>query len=93
MTECGMQAIVEAALGDFGSKNVVEVSEVEIAAGRPAHILELWHGRTLAFKDLGLQVCIEHWLKKLCTDGDGAQPNVRLLPKLHSFCTDGKRWN
>lgn len=45
----------------------MQVTPAEAQPGRKVHMLELWHGVTLAFKDLGLQVragCAPRYRKK-----------------------------
>eukprot|EP00045_Choanoeca_perplexa_P010699 m.110173 g.110173 ORF g.110173 m.110173 type:complete len:94 (-) comp15362_c0_seq16:23-304(-) len=63
----------------------------------PIHVLELWHGPTLAFKDLGLQLLgsiLQHYLEKrdthlnimVGTSGDTGSAAIEACvgrPRLH----------
>ena len=52
LTHADIDAICASAFGSFGSDAVVPI--VPLVHG--THLAELWHGRTLAFKDLGMSV-------------------------------------
>lgn len=77
-----LQAIVERACSVFHSPaTVVPVVPLDATAQPHIYIAELWHGPTLAFKDLGLQILgclLDHFLaqrrQRLCilvgTSGD-----------------------
>ena len=53
VTPADIDAITLGAFSSFGSADVVDVAELKQSQ---IHIAELWHGPTLAFKDLGMQV-------------------------------------
>ena len=58
--------IVLGAFSAFGSAEVVEVHQLPNCT-EPLHVAELWHGPTLAFKDLGMAVLgrvLSHLLRR-----------------------------
>ena len=57
ITHAELDALVTRSFAAFGSKEVVELFTLEGGqAGPKVAIAELWHGPTLAFKDLGMSV-------------------------------------
>ena len=94
MTPKDIDAIVSGALSVFGSANVVEIAKL---SDPRLHVAELWHGPTLAFKDLGMSVLgrtLSHLLARrrrrltllVGTSGDtgsSAIEAVRGLPNIH----------
>ena len=58
VTHAELDDIVTSSFARFGSSEVVELKSVAAAGpgGSPLHVLELWHGPTCAFKDLGMSV-------------------------------------
>ena len=99
MTHADVDRIVMSAFDSFGRSSVVElqtVSSSEADAASSLHIAELWHGPTLAFKDLGMSVLgrvLSHLLERrkerltllVGTSGDtgsSAIEAVRGLPNL-----------
>ena len=58
-----VDGMVSEAFAAFGTAHVVEVADL----GLNMHVAELWHGPTLAFKDLGMAVLgrtLSHLLRK-----------------------------
>lgn len=56
LSHSDIEIIVEHAFGAFGHHEVVPLASVNTGDGVVLHIGELWHGPTLAFKDLGMAV-------------------------------------
>ena len=56
LSHTDIDAIVGTAFASFASEGVVPLVSLEAAGQDPLHIGELWHGPTLAFKDLGMSV-------------------------------------
>ena len=66
VTHAELDELVSGAFTAFGSSEVVEVRNLP-SSGAPLHVAELWHGPTLAFKDLGMSVLgriLSHLLRK-----------------------------
>ena len=69
--------IIERAFSRFDTKNVVEVARLE----EGLNVLELWHGPTLAFKDLALSCVgqlVEYFLNK-------RQKHVTILVGMYNY--------
>eukprot|EP00123_Amoebidium_parasiticum_P017700 comp23951_c0_seq1/m.42378 comp23951_c0_seq1/g.42378 ORF comp23951_c0_seq1/g.42378 comp23951_c0_seq1/m.42378 type:complete len:518 (-) comp23951_c0_seq1:144-1697(-) len=59
-----LASLTQKAFGCFGNSEVVHVHGLD---GGQIHVAELWHGPTIAFKDLGLQMCgrvLDYFLRK-----------------------------
>jgi threonine synthase len=85
LNDSDLEGIIAKSFTRFGDSRVTPVSEVNGIA-----VCELWHGPTLAFKDLGLQVLgrlLEHFLARsgrtltilVGTSGDTGMPNLQRL--------------
>lgn len=53
-----LRDIVHSSFKRFDIKNAVQIETVKASPDQTLHLLELWHGPTLAFKDLAMQVCV-----------------------------------
>ena len=56
ISHADIEALVSSAFDAFGSDKVVETKPLPSSRSSPIHVAELWHGPTLAFKDLGMSV-------------------------------------
>jgi threonine synthase len=64
-----LQQICERAFSTFGVDEVVKVVQLPAQSDQPFYLLELWHGPTLAFKDLGMQVLCQALQSLLTQNG------------------------
>jgi threonine synthase len=72
-----LKQICEHAFSTFGVEEAVKVVQLPAQSDQPLYLLELWHGPTLAFKDLGMQVLCQA-LQSLLTH-NGAQGRRTVL--------------
>ena len=87
-THAEVDALCAGAFGRFGSAEVVELSKSlpnSVTGDRSVRVAELWHGPTLAFKDLGMSVLgrvLSHLLERALGEAEVADRAVERVAHL-----------